>query len=300
MRWQTGWLVFALLAGWTQAAQAQAAQAQVTLAWKFQEGETLYVETVQVRKQSLDSGGKSLTKKTETTTTITSLKVKETSPRGTSLDIKIEERKFESDAPSDAGDAKLLAKMKGAVFTVILNQAGKITKMAGYDDFIKKLADGDDDIEKQARAGLSEDVLKKSIEETFASLPGRAVAKGDSWKVESTEPLGPFGTFKVAKTFTYEGKETDGDLVSVSATRTYTPPSGDTALVKVTKGSLKAEDAKESFVFDADQGRLVRGQNHVVIRGSLTVEYQKQEQAVDVLVDQTDRIRVLTKNPLAK
>jgi len=295
MRRQTGWLVFTLLAGWTNASQAQ-----VTLAWKFQEGETLYVETVQVSKQSLDSGGKSRTKKTETTTAITSLRVKETSPRGTILDIKIEDRKFESDAGSDAGDAKLLAKMKGAGFTVTLNQAGKITKMTGYDDFIKKLADGDEDTEKQARVGFSEDMLKKSIEETFASLPGRAVAKGDSWKVESTEPLSAFGAFKVVKTFTYDGKEADGDLVSVSATRTYTPPSGDTALVKVTKGSLKAEDEKESFVFDADKGRLVRGYNHVVIRGSLTVEYQKEERTVQVLVDQTNRIRVLTKNPLAK
>jgi hypothetical protein len=291
----TGWLAVLVVAGWMHSAQAQ-----VTLAWKFQEGETLYVETVQIRKQSLDSGGKSLTKKTETTTTVTSLKVKETSPRSTVLDIKIEDRKFESDAGADGNDAKLIAKMKDAAFTVILNQAGKITKMTGYDDFIKKLAEGDAEQEKQARAGFSEDVLKKSIEETFASLPGRPVSKGDTWKVDSSEPLGPFGAFKVTKTFTYQGNEGDGDLVSIAAVRTYTPPSGDGTLLKVTKGSLKAENVKESFVFDADKGRLIRGNNHVVIRGSLTVEYQKQEQTVEVLVDQTDTIRVLTRNPLGK
>jgi hypothetical protein len=290
-----GCLAALIVAGWISSAQAQ-----VTLAWKFQEGETLYVENVQVRKQSLESGGKSLNKKTETTTTVTSLKVKEVSPRGTVLEIKIEDRKFESDASGDGSDAKLAAKMKGAVFKVVLDQAAKITKMTGYDDFIKKLAEGDEQLEKMARAGLSEDVLKKSIEETFASLPGRPVVKGDSWKVESTEPLGPFGAFKVVKTLTYQGKDKGGELVSISAVRTYTPPSGEGALLKVTKGSLKADDVKESFVFDADKGRLVRGNNHVVIRGALTVEYQKQEQTVEVLVDQTDTIRVLTRNPLAK
>jgi hypothetical protein len=291
-----GWLSIVVLAGWPGSVGAQ-----INLAWKFQKGETLYLETVQVRKQSLEANGKSLTKKTETTTTVTALKVKETTARGTILDIRIEDRKFESDMSGDGSEAKLAAKLKGAVFTVTLNQAGKITKLAGYDDFIKKLADGNEDIEKQARSGLSEEVLKKSMEETFSSLPGRPVSRGDSWKIESTEPLGPFGAFKVVKTFTYDGKESDGELVTVTATRTYTPPSGEGALgVKVTKGKLQAEGVKESFVFDADKGRLVRGHNHVTIRGSLTVEVNDEPQTVEVLVDQTDRIRVLSTNPLAK
>ncbi len=287
------WVVF-FLGGWTSSVQAQ-----VNLAWKFQEGETLYVETIQMMKQSLESKGKTLKKELTTTTTVTSLTVKRNTPQGPELDIKIVGLKVDSDA-NQAADSKLAEKMKGSTFTVSLNPAGKITKFTGYEDFVKKLAGDDEAIEKQVRTGLAEDKLKKSIEATFAYLPGKAVVKGDSWKQESTESLGPFGAFKVAKVFTYQGKEEAGDLVTVAATRTFLPSRGEGVLVKVIKGSLKGEEAKEGFLFDSDKGRLIRGENHVLIRGTLTVEFMEEQQMMDVLVAQTNSIRVLANNPLAK
>src|SRR6516164_2352712 len=119
--------------------------AQVTLAWKFEEGETLYIENIEIQKMSLDyQDNKTKKTKQETiTTTISSLKVQKNTALGTILDIKVESLKTMVNGKEAAGDAKMAEKIKGSVFTVTLNPAGKITKLEGYEDYIQKLADGD-------------------------------------------------------------------------------------------------------------------------------------------------------------
>ncbi len=274
-------------------------QAQVNLAWKFEEGETLFMENVETRKMSLDFMGKK-TRQETATTTVSSFKVQKNTALGTILDYKVESIKAKVDGKEAAGDAKLADKIKGSVFTITLNPAGKITKLLGYEDYIKKLADGDDDKEKLARASFPEEALRKSLEDSFNFLPGRPVDKGDSWKQDAVVAMGMFGSFKVVKNYSYQGKEEGGDAIAFSSAMTYMPPTGEGAVVKVVKGSLKAEEGKGTFLFDSAKGRLIKGGNHVVIKGAMTVEIMNMQQNMELSVDLTTSIRILEKNPLGK
>jgi hypothetical protein len=273
------------------------APAQVTLAWKFEEGETLYIENIEIQKMSLDFMEKK-TKQETVTTTVSSLKVQKNTALGTILDITIERMKTKIDGKEAKDDAKTAEKIKGSVFTITLNPAGKITKLLGYEEYIKKLADGDEAKEKLARMRFSEEALKKSLEDSFNFLPGRPVNKRESWKQDAVVPMGLFGSFKVVKTFSYQGKGDAGDTIAFTSAMTYMPPTGEGAVVKVIKGSLKAEQGKGSFLFDAAKGRLIKGGNHVVIKGAMTVEIMNMQQNMELLVDLSTSIRILTKNPL--
>lgn len=270
------------------------ARAQVALAWKFQEGESYLIENVEKTSQNLEFMGKTV-KQESTVTTRSRFTVKHKTAKETVLTIKIEDITSRSTAPAGGKDLDkdVAGKMKGAVFTVTLNPAYKIVKLEGFEELIKKIADGDEEVEKLVRARMTEETLKRSLEEPYQFLPHKPVAKGDTWKQNAVVPLGAFGSFKVVKTFTYAGKVAGGDNISFTSAMTYTSPSGDGAVIKITKGNLKAEDGKGTFLFDADKGRLVRGDNHIAIRGNLTVEFMDQQQSMSLIVDVSNSIRIL-------
>jgi hypothetical protein len=232
------------------------------------------------------------------TTTVTRCTVKRTMPKATVLDITIESVKNKSSDGDNGQDARDAERAKGSVFTVTLNEAGKVAKLAGFDAYVKKLADGDEDKEKVLRSGAAETNLKKSIEETFDFLPGRAVSKGDTWKQEAVTP-NTFGSFKVVKTFTYDGLQQDRALISFTSNMTYVPPA-EGGVLKVVKGALKAEEAKGTFAFDADKGRLIHGKNHVLIRGNLTVDFMERQQNMELMVDLRSSITVSATKPALK
>jgi hypothetical protein len=270
------------------------AHAQVTLAWKFQEGESFVVENVEKTRQTLETKGKSHKQETSVTT-ISRFTVKQKSPKETVLEIKIEDIKS-SPAAAPGGkdlDKEVASKMKGAVFTVTLSPNHKIVKLEGFDELIKRIADGKEDIEKLVRSRMSEEHLKKSLEEPYQFLPPRPVSKNDTWKQDAVVPLGAFGSFKVVKTYSYQGKEAAGEKITFTSAMTYIRPGGEGALVKVVKGNLKAEDGKGTFLFDSDKGRLIRGDNHVTIRGNLTIEFLDEQQEMNLVVDSSNSIRIL-------
>ena len=278
--------------------------AQVTLAWKFEEGATLFIENTEIQKMSLvyvDNKTKQdkKTKQETATTTITSLKVLKNTALGTNLEFTIESMKVKVDGKEAAGDAKRAERIKGSVFTVTLNPAGKITKLEGYEDYIKKLADGDEAEERVARAAFPEEALRKSLEEPFNFLPARPVDKGDTWKQDAVVRMGLFGSFKVVKTYAYKGKEEGGEAIAFSSVMNYVAP-GEGAVVKVIKGKLNAEDGKGVFLFDGAKGRLIKGGNHVAIKGAMTVEVMGTQQQMELSIDLTNSIRILDKNPLGK
>ncbi|MBM4073536.1 MAG: hypothetical protein FJ271_32135 [Planctomycetes bacterium] len=279
------------------------ASAQISLAWKFREGESLLIENVEKTRQvlTLKKNGKrkeEIHKSGSTVTTRSRFTVKQKTAKETVLTIKIEDIATRSTAAEGGKDLDkdVAGKMKGAVFIVTLDPSYKITKLEGFEELIKKIAGGNEEIEKLVRARMTEETLKKSLEEPYQFLPGKPVAKGDSWKQNAVVPLGLFGSFKVIKTFTYKGKEAAGELIAFTSAMTYSPPTGEGGLLKIVKADLKGEDGAGTFLFDNDKGRLVRGDNHVAIRGSLVVEIMEELQPIDLEVEVTNSIRVLTKD----
>jgi uncharacterized protein DUF6263 len=282
------WLALLLLT-----AVGSRAKGQVTLTWKFHEGETYYVETITDQRQSLVLKGQTI-KQDMSKTTVTSFTVKKKTPRETVVAIKIEDVKVKADTPADA---RIAEKMKGASFTVTLDATNKTTKLEGYDEFVKHLADGKDDVEKVIRNAMKEEDIKKGFEESFVFLPPRPVSVGGTWKKDSQMPLGPFGSFKMQYTYTYKGKENKSELIVSEASVTYSPPSGDSALLKVTKGKLEADEAKGSFHFDAEAGRLIRGDSRLRMHGTLGVDIGGEQQEMQISADWRTSIRVLDRKP---
>jgi len=275
------------------------AGAQTTLEWKFKEGDKFYVEDVSDMKQALSVIGKDINQKTKITT-VNSYTVKQVSGKTVRL-----EQKTESVDVSSSGDGvggqleKIMEKLQGAVFTVTLTE-GKVTKFEGYDDFIKKVSDGDELAAKFGKTLLSEDLMKKTIELTFGNLPDKAVKAGDTWSKDALIPFGELGDFKSSNNYTFKERDKDGVVLTYKGTMTYLPPKGPGAfggLLKIVKGKMKSDNVAGTLVFDADKGRLVRATSTMAVRGSLTVEIMGNQIEMDIRVDQSTKTRVLTKNP---
>jgi len=276
------------------------AYGQVTLEWKFNEGDKFYVEDVSTMKQKIGFMGKDIDQ-TQKTTMVTSYTVKKKTGNEVVLEQKIEGVDVKVMGGLGGDLDKMMEKLKGAKFTLTLNpKEGKITKFEGYEDFIKALTEGNEEVGKFIKMMLSEDVLKKSSEEAFGFLPGKAVAKGDSWKKEQSIPFGPLGSFKTVNNYTYQGKEENLEKIGLKAELTYSPPKGDAGfgLFKIVKGNLKSEGARGTLIFDADKGRLSKYSMAMVFRGSLTMDIMGNMIDMDVTIDQNSNSRVLNRNPL--
>jgi len=275
------------------------AGAQTTLEWKFKEGDKFYVEDVSDMRQSLSVIGKDVNQKTKITT-INSYTVKQVSGKTVRLEQKTESVDVNSSGDGVGGQLeKIMDKLQGAVFTVTLTD-GKVTKFEGYDDFIKKVSDGDDLAAKFGKTLLSEDLMKKTIELTFANLPDKAVKAGDTWAKDVTIPCGELGDFKSSNDYTFKERDKDGAVITYKGTMAYVPPKGPGAfggLLKIVKGKIKSDNVKGTIVFDPEKGRLVRASSTMAVRGSLTIEIMGNSLDMDIRVDQTTSSRVLAKNP---
>jgi len=275
------------------------ARAQTTLEWKFKEGDKFYVEEVSDMKQSLSVIGKDINQKTKITTVV-SYAVKQVAGKTVRLEQKTESVSVNSSGDGVGGQLeKIMEKLQGAAFTVTLTD-GKVTKFEGYEDFIKKVADGDELAAKFGKTLLSEDLMKKTIELTFGNLPDKAVKVGDTWSKAATIPFGELGDFKSDNEYTFKERDKDGAVLTYKGTMSYLPPKGPGAfggLLKIVKGKMKSDNAKGTIVFDAEKGRLVRATSSMSVRGSLTVEVMGNQIEMDIRVDQSTSSRVLTKNP---
>jgi Family of unknown function (DUF6263) len=278
-------------------------QGPVTLKWNFKEGEKFYVQDVTNMKQKAGFMGQSFDQ-TIKTTMVTSYTVKKTSSGSTTLVSKIEDVAVKSEGGLGAGELdKLLEKLKGATFTLTIDSHGKITKFEGYEQFIKNLTEGMEDAAKFIKLLVNEEVLKKSAEEAFDILPGKAVTKGDTWKRDRVIPLGPLGAFKATNEYSFQGVEDGQAKIGVKSQMKYSPPKGDTgfgALFKITKGNLKSEGARGNLYFDLKKGRLSKYNMALVFRGSLTLDVMGNMIEMELSADQESNSRVSDRNPLVE
>jgi hypothetical protein len=277
---------------------AGTAQAQTTLEWKFKPGEKYYVEDVVQAKQTLSVIGKDLRQTTKMTTQST-YTVTKVADGEVTMEMKLDsiDVKATGDGLGSQID-KFFEKLQDVTFTATLKN-GKVNKLVGYEEFIKKLAEDNEDTAKFAKELFTQDLIKKAIEQAFGNdrLPGKAVKTGDTWSKETTEPFGPLGTFKFNNTYNFKSKESDGAFVEYKGTMSYSPPKNETilgGLAKITKGNLKSNNVKGSYVFSDDKGRLVQISQTWVVRGSLTLEVMGNPLDVDCTVDQATTTRIST------
>jgi len=272
---------------------------ETTLKWKFKQGEKFYVEDVVEMKNTIVVLGQNQNIQ-EKTTTVTSYEVVKITTDAVELKMKIEH----VDARSDAGISqfsKIMEKTKGAVFGVTVTPASKVTKFEGFKEFAGKLGGDDPDVTKLLKELITEEMFVQSIEQAFAFVPNKTVKKDDTWTRDSKIPFGGMGEFKAQSTYTYNGKADGGDAVGVKQMLTYMPPKAGTeilGLFKLVKGNMKADNAKGTYIFDAEKGRLVSATSSMTIRGTLTLDLNGQmEITIDLRVEQSGTSKVLDKNP---
>jgi hypothetical protein len=293
------WLCLALVLAMAAlpASTAPAADA-VKLEWKFLEGDTFYIETTNITKQTMTVLGMKQESDSENST-VTRYKVLKVDKDATVIEQKIESVKNKTSGGLPGAD-KIMDSMKGQTFKLTLNAKGEVTKLEGYDEFIKKLGSDNDATAKLIKSFMSEEALKASAAESFAFLPDKAVNKGDTWKRSQAVPLGPLGNLKGETTYTDKGPGKDGEEISFEQTFAYSPPKEDDSGLgfKITKGEMKAEKASGNIVFDVTKGRLVRTDSSMKMKGSLTFDLAGTSTTVELEMQQTSKARLSDKSPL--
>lgn len=290
---QFGWAVLVFATGLVGAAQGE-----TKIEWKFTQGDKFYLENVTNLKQTIEVMGQKIPMDS-VNTTVSSFKVLKVAPDEVVLEQKIESVKIK--AGQGAGpQAQVAEKMAGSVFTVTLNGKGEVTKIAGFDELIKKLSENNEEIGKLLKSILTEDTMKQGIQEAFSFVPGKPVNQGDSWKRQMRLSMGPMGTFIVDLDYTYQGKGKEGEEIGVKGVYGYEAPKaggGGGLPFKVTKGEFKTEDAKGLLIFDAVQGRLIRNEFNSKLNGTMTIAVGDQNAAMELKQETQTRIRVLKDMP---
>jgi hypothetical protein len=286
------------------------ARAQVSLSWKFKEGEKFFVEKVETVKLSADSIGKPVTQELETTSVISFRVVKVDGDKIT-LEQKYEGARLKGEVSGNDAVKKLMDRLKGVSLTINLDTAGKIVSINGYDEALKKLGEGKDKADGLENV-FNQETIKVSLNEIFGFLPDKPVKKGDTWSHFTRMPLGPYGFLQGDYLFTFKGmdekakdKVPQGLEIGLNGKLSFDFPKGGIVApgIKVTQAEFKSPTQEQPSVsgtywFNSDTGRLIRSEVNIDIKGTLTVEKQDTSLTVNLELKTNSKTRLLDKNPL--
>jgi hypothetical protein len=172
---------------------------------------------------------------------------------------------------------------------------------------MKKLSGGNEKADKGNRSVLPEDAFKDELNAIFGFLPDKPVQTGGTWVRKESMAL-PWGKLSGETTYTYNGKDKDGEKISAERKLSYALPEGDGAAgVKVTKGDVKVDGAGATILVDPAAGRLVSNTQKMHVSGTITITDASAKDTTAAkpttfTVDQTTTrtIRRVDKNPLEK
>jgi uncharacterized protein DUF6263 len=196
----------------------------------------------------------------------------------------------------------------GSEFKLTLNMPKDkqitVTKVEGREEFLKKLTSANQQMKPLLDQILSDEALKQMATPTFAALPNKEVAKGDTWKATTTLDMGPIGKYENTFTYTYDGKNTDAkdeaekkwDKIKVATELKYTPPdekaqSGGLPF-KIKSADLTSKDATGTIFYDGEKGRIAKSTMSLQLNGKLNIEIGGQ--ATEVKLDQKQDTNVET------
>ena len=170
--------------------------------------------------------------------------------------------------------APILRAMVGARLQYFTDAAGKVEKMGGVDDLMKRIsANGTPQQRGMFQQMFSEDTLKRygSFSE---ALPNRMVNVGESWSVKN-DIVSPIGTLAMDMNYTFKNWEQHGDrkCAHVDATGTITSKNISAAnvgaAVEIQKGKISGD-----FWFDPDAGMIVDVHNNQDMTLKITTRTQ--------------------------
>lgn len=231
---------------------------------------------------------------------------------GVAMDIDIGNQKitYDSTKGKDAGGNNPLGEffnaLKDSEFTITLNTKDmKVTKVEGRDEFLKKLVQANPQMKPLLEQILSEKALIEMAEPTFAAIPGKEEAKGDTWKRESILDMGPIGKYENSYTYTFEGKEKNLEKIKVDTTLKYKEPGeapagqGNAGLpFKIKTADLKSSSATGVILFDPEKGWISKSDMKLDLNGKLGIEIGGQTTDVNLTQTQTSSVETSDKSLL--
>jgi hypothetical protein len=182
--------------------------------------------------------------------------------------------------------APILRAMVGARLQYFTDASGKVEKMGGMDDLLKRItAAGTSQQRGMFQQMFSEDTLKRygSFSE---ALPNRIVNIGESWSVKS-DIESAIGTLTMNMKYTFKNWEQHGDRMCAHVDATGDIASKTTsaamvgAMVEIEKGKISGE-----FWFDPDMGMIVDVHNNQDMTLKITTRAQTMTQKL------TQKVRV--------
>jgi hypothetical protein len=277
------------------------------LRWKFEKDKVFYQEITSETTQNLKIQNSDI-KNSHKQTFIFSWKVTgqdkdnnwqlEQKIEGLKMEFKIGEQTVSFDSTKDSGGNNPLADffkaLIGSVFKLTVDKDGKVVKVEGKEDFIKKLINVNPQMEQLLKQIMTEESIRNMTEGTF--LVGPAKADEKTWKRPTTLSLGPIGTYEVENTYTLLGPDPmNAKLirVKIEPKLTYKPPTSNTGGLPfiIKSADIKTTKAEGFYLFDPEKGRVDSSELTVEMTGKLTIEIAGQTSTVDI-VSQTQKTTV--------
>jgi hypothetical protein len=271
----------------------------VALKWQFKEGDSFVQTTDSKLNQVVRVNGQEF-KQDLLHKTVIRFTIKQVESNGTiTIEQKVESIKATNpDGTTAGGNNAVLNQLNGATFTVKLGPDYKVQQLEGHDELLKRLAGDDPSVRRVVLAVLSENQLKKAMQESFGFLPAEPVKPGAAWQREMSLTLGPLGSAVLKQDYKFEGMENkDGKSLAKATfkpTFIYTPPTGEATNpeMSITKGTIQPGNAQGTFFFDTAAGRLERSDMKVSFKGELTVKLNGKETPLTFEQTQTVEVRI--------
>lgn len=195
-------------------------------------------------------------------------------------------------AASNPGLADFFKSLVGAEFTVTFNKAMQVEKVDGRDEFLKKLAGANPQMEALLKKILTDEALKEMTDPSAGITPPAEQAVGGTWEKKATLSLGPIGGYERTFKYTYKGKDPekkDLDRVEVEPKLVYKAPtdSADGLLFRIKGGNLETINPKPGVLkYDPKAGRVVESDIGVTMKGTLDVSIGTTETKVELYQEQ--------------
>ena len=273
------------------------AQEAVSLKWSFKEGDRFFVKDESEMDMSFAFMGQNQEMKINATAVerfkIVSVKQDSTTVELTmiALDIK------PANLPGLSG---ISDRIKGATVTAVLDDKMSVTKLQGYDKFIDKISDDDENTRKQMKQQFSEQNVKQMFTDVFSFAPNKPVKVGDTWP--RTEAMS-FGGLDASVKMKYKLESLTDSVAKMGYTGDMTFKVGDTLPglpdgFKVDKLDMKTEKFAGTLKFDTKTGRVTEGTQDADMKGSMTIAFAGQKIDMTMTIKVKSKVTLAEKNPI--
>jgi hypothetical protein len=275
-----------------------AAQDTIPLKWSLKEGDKFFASNETDMTMTIMVMGQSQDVKM-TLSAVQRFKVLSVKQDSTTVEMTMLGMDVKSPIPVP-GLGAIGEKVKGATLTAVLDDKMKVTKLQGYDKFLDKLADGDENSKKALKLQFSEASMSQMIGQVFTFGTDKPVKVGETWP--RTESMQVAGFDTVVKMKCKLDSVTDGvakigwtgDLTFKAGAAIPGLPEG----IQIDKFEMKADKLGGTMKFDTKLGRLTENNQDADMVGTITVAVAGMKLDMTMKIKLKQKVTIGDKNPI--